>query len=115
MNDIKTYQDCLFLVNEFYKKLLVDDEISHFFIDLDLEEHLPRVAKFWAFILLDEPGYTANMMTAHAPLEFKTTDFDRWLLLFHETVNQFFVGEKATLAIERSQLIAITLRHKFIK
>lgn len=115
MNDITTYQDCLFLVDEFYKKLLVDDEISHFFVELDLEEHLPRVAKFWAFILLDESGYTANMMTAHASLQFKETDFERWLSLFHQTLSEHFEGEKADLAKERSKLIAITLRHKFIK
>ena len=70
-NDITTYEDCLLLIRKFYDKLPTDDTIAHFFVDLDLEEHIPRVADFWAFLLIDKPGYNNNMMTAHAKLELK--------------------------------------------
>jgi hemoglobin len=111
-NDITTYEDCLLLIRKFYDKLLTDDTIAHFFVDLDLEEHIPRVADFWAFLLIDKPGYNNNMMTAHAKLELKEKDFERWLALFHETINEHFAGEKAELAIQRSTLIAWTMRSK---
>jgi hemoglobin len=112
MKDIETYEDCILLIRKFYDKLLVDDQISHFFIHLDLEEHIPRVADFWAFLLIDKPGYSNNMMTAHAKLELNENDFNRWLALFHQTIHELFSGEKANLAIERSKLIAWTMKSK---
>jgi hemoglobin len=111
-NDITTYEDCLLLIQKFYDKLLIDDRIGHFFTDLDLKDHIPKVADFWAFILIDRPGYSNNMMTAHARLDLKEKDFERWLSLFHETINEYFEGEKANLAIERSKLIAWTMKTK---
>lgn len=110
--DIATYEDCLLLIRRFYDKLLVDEQIGHFFIQLNLEEHIPRVADFWAFVLIDQPGYQNNMMTAHAALDLKDADFNRWLELFHQTVRELFQGEKANTAIQRSQLIALTMKAK---
>lgn len=112
MKDIETYNDCLLLIRKFYDKLLVDEQISHFFVHLDLEEHIPKVADFWAFILIDKPGYSNNMMTAHSKLSLKEADFERWLELFHLTIQELFAGEKANLAIERSKLIAWTMKTK---
>jgi hemoglobin len=112
MRDIETYNDCLLLIRKFYDKLLHDEQISHFFTELDLSTHIPKVADFWAFVLIDKPGYSNNMMTAHARLDLKEPDFQRWLELFHETIHELFEGEKADLAIERSKLIAWTMKTK---
>lgn len=112
MKDIETYEDCLLLIEQFYDKLLEDEQIGHFFKDLDLKEHIPRVADFWAFLLVDKPGYNNNMMTAHARLELKQDDFKQWLQLFHQTIDEHFEGEKATMAKERSNLIALTMKSK---
>lgn len=115
MKDIETYEDCILLIEKFYDKLLKDEQISHFFIDLDLSTHIPKVADFWAFILIDKPGYANNMMSAHARLNLKGDDFKRWLELFHQTIHELFAGEKADLAIERSKLVAWTMESKFTK
>ena len=112
MKDIETSEDVRLLVDLFYQKLMVDEKIGHFFHDLDLEQHLPKVTDFWSFILIDQPGYTGNMMNAHARLALKDTDFDQWLLLFHQTIDDHFYGEKATLAKDRSTLIAWTMKSK---
>ena len=112
MKDIETYEECQFLIERFYEKLMSDAHIGHYFRDLNLSKHIPRVAEFWAFILIDRTGYTGNMMDAHARLPLKVNDFDRWLALFHETVNEHFGGVKANLAIERSSLIAWTMKSK---
>jgi hemoglobin len=112
MRDIETYEDCLFLIDKFYDKLLKDEQIVHYFSDLDLKKHIPRVADFWAFILIDKAGYSNNMMAAHAKLPLKEDDFTRWLELFHSTINELFSGEKAALAIERSKLVAWTMKSK---
>lgn len=115
MKEIESKEDVKLLVETFYQKLVKDELVSHFFSKLDLKEHLPRVVQFWSFILLDEEGYTANMMEKHAKLDLNEASFDRWLKLFHETVDQFFVGEKADLAKQRSTLIGWTMKTKFIK
>lgn len=113
MKDIETYDDCLELIKKFYDKLLIDEEIGHFFQHLDLSHHIPKVADFWAFILVDQPGYRNNMMGAHAKLDLHESDFKRWLFLFHETIGELFEGDKANLAIERSKLIAWTMTSKY--
>lgn len=115
MKEIETREDVQLLVHTFYDKLLADELVSHFFTALSLEEHLPRVVEFWCFILLDEAGYSANMMEKHARLALDEASFDRWLKLFHETVDQFFTGERADLAKQRSTLIAWTMKTKFLK
>jgi hemoglobin len=112
MRDINSPEDCSFLIEHFYDKLLKDPLIGHFFSTLPLQEHIERVASFWSFILLDKPGYTGNMMEAHSQLKLTSNDFDRWLELFHETINDHFSGEKANLAIQRSSIIAMTMRSK---
>lgn len=112
MVDIKTYEDCILLIEKFYDKLLIDPTISHYFVELDLSTHIPRVADFWAFILVDKAGYSNNMMAAHAKLPLTEDDFRKWLALFHETIEENFAGEKANLAIERSKLIAWTMSSK---
>lgn len=115
MKQIESTKDVELLIETFYEKLLKDDLVSHFFVHLNLEEHLPKVVQFWAFILLDEPGYNANMMARHASLDLDEASFDRWLKLFHETVDAFFEGEKAELAKQRSTLVAWTMKTKFLK
>ncbi len=112
MHEIQTYGDCLFLIEKFYDKLLLDKQIGHFFKDLPLDVHIPKVAEFWAFILIDKPGYANNMIQAHAKLDLKAKDFDQWLKLFHDTIDENFLGEKAKMAKERSTLIAWTMRSK---
>lgn len=115
MKAIESKQDVELLIDTFYQKLVKDELVSHFFTKLDLEKHLPRVVQFWSFILLDEAGYSANMMEKHARLDLDETAFDRWLKLFHETIDEFFTGEKAELAKQRATLIAWTMKTKFIK
>ena len=115
MKEIESKEDVTLLVEPFYQKLVKDDLVSHFFSQLNLKELLPSVIQFWSFILLDEAGYSANMMEKHAKLDLNEESFDRWLKLFHETVDQFFTGEKAELAKQRSSLIAWTMKTKFIK
>jgi hemoglobin len=38
--------------------------------------------------------------------------FDRWVELFHGTVDELFAGEKAEMAKQRATLIAWTIQNK---
>jgi len=112
MNDITTKQAVENLVNTFYEKVLQDVELAPFFTRLDFKAHLPKMVHFWSFVLLDEPGYTTNVTDKHMQMPLAKLHFDRWIELFHGTVNELFTGEKAEIAKQRATLIGWTIQNK---
>ena len=115
MDDIKTHTDIKKMVNLFYAKVMQDDLLSPFFKNLNFEKHLPKMIDFWAFVLLDEVGYSTNVTEKHLQMALKKEHFTQWLNLFNETINQNWKGEKATLAKERAYLIGWTIESKMLK
>lgn len=116
MKDITTREDVRLLVERFYRQLVADKAVGHFFAGLDLTHHLPRIEAFWAMALLDEPGYTTNVTDVHLRLNeripMEPAHFDRWLELFRNTVDAHFAGPKAEDAKLRALSIAYVLRTK---
>ncbi len=112
MNDITTKQDVENLVNMFYEKVLQDVELAPFFTRLDFKAHLPKMVHFWSFVLLDEPGYTTNVTDKHMQMPLAKTHFERWVFLFHSTIDSLFLGKKAEMAKQRATLIAWTIQNK---
>ena len=112
MNDISSKVDISLLVHEFYGKVLKDDQLSPFFMDLDFEVHMPKMIHFWSFALLNEPGYTTNVVEKHLNLPLREVHFERWLNLFNETIDEHFSGEIANQAKQRAQLIGWTIKSK---
>ena len=112
MNDITTKQDVENLVDTFYGRVLQDAELAPFFERLDFKAHMPKMVHFWSFVLLDEPGYTTNVTDKHMHMPLSKVHFDRWVELFHGTVNELFAGEKAEIAKQRATLIAWTIQNK---
>jgi hemoglobin len=110
--DISKREDIELLVRGFYKKAFQDDLIAHFFIGMDLEFHLPHMISFWSFVLLDESGYTTNVVAKHTSMKINESHVDRWVLLFSQCVDDYFKGEKATFAKERAGLIGWTILSK---
>ncbi len=111
--DIKTREDLEFLLTEFYKIAVVDEEIGHHFADLDLESHLPIIVDFWEKILFGEAVYFGNPLTVHQKLHekfpLKLEHFRRWVEIFSATIDEFFVGEMAENAKLRGKMIAHSL------
>ena len=113
MSDIETYEDLEHLVESFYAKAKPDEVIGYLFtevVQLDWEHHIPTITKFWEAILLEGNQYQGNPMTKHVQLHkkspLKKVHFDRWLLLWKETVDELFSGEVAEEAKSRAQHIA---------
>ena len=115
MNDISSKDDITKLVLTFYEKVKKDDELSPFFKDLDFEVHMPKMIHFWSFALLNEPGYTTNVVEKHLHMPLKEVHFERWLNLFNETIDEHFSGEIANQAKQRAQLIGWTIKSKIQK
>lgn len=112
MNDISSKEDISQLVHEFYGKVLKDEQLSTFFKDLDFEVHMPKMINFWSFALLNEPGYTTNVVEKHLHMPLRDNHFEHWLNLFNETIDEHFSGEIANQAKQRAQLIGWTIKSK---
>jgi hemoglobin len=112
MKDIENKEEVAFLVETFYGKVLQNDELKPFFADLDFPAHLPKMIHFWSFVLLDEANYKTNVTEKHMHMPLKKENFDTWLKLFTETVDENFEGEKAEMAKQRAFTIAWTISNK---
>ena len=119
MKDIESRKDVEDLVNEFYTKVLKDDKIGYFFNEIahiDWKKHFPIMYNFWETILFDTMKYKGNPMTKHIVLSKKepmtSEHFERWLLLWNQTVNENFKGERASEAIKRAKMIADLMKYK---
>jgi len=111
--DIESRGDIERMLTAFYSKAFADELIRHFFIEvvpLDLETHIPVITDFWEAILFNKHTYRKNVMEVHQHISslsnIKNEHLDRWLLLFRQTMDEFFTGEKAELAKQRAQSIA---------
>jgi hemoglobin len=111
--DIENRADIERMLTAFYTKAFRDVLIRHFFIEvvpLNLETHIPVITDFWEAILFNKHTYRKNVMEVHQHIHslsnIKKEHLDRWLLLFRQTLDEFFTGEKAELAKQRAQSIA---------
>lgn len=90
------------LVNRFYTRVRADEVLGFIFDQVaktNWDTHLPKMYAFWETVLFRSGGYTGNPIAAHAKLVPLTTmgrgQFDHWLKLFRETVDELFAGPKA--------------------
>ncbi len=111
--DIETRADVERLVRAFYGRAMVDPLIGWLFVDvakLDLEAHVPRIASFWETILLGAQTYSGGAFAPHAVLHAKAglraAHFERWLVLWRETVDELFAGPRAELAKSHAERVA---------
>jgi hemoglobin len=89
-------------VNAFYEVVRKDELLGFIFNEVartHWDTHLPRMYAFWETVLFRTGGFTGNPVTAHARLvphtEMGRAQFDRWLLLFRQTVDRLFSGPNA--------------------
>ena len=119
--DIQDRRDIELLMNSFYDKVKLNPVIGHFFsevIPVNWEKHLPIMYDFWENIVFASGTYSGNPMVAHKKLHglhaFSKSDFEEWLKVFKQTVDELFEGEKAELIKQRAQSIATVMQLKII-
>lgn len=119
MKDIENRSDIESLIDAFYRKVLKDDVIKHFFtqvVSLNWEVHIPIMYDFWESMLLGSKNYKGNPMIKHIELSrkvsFEQIHFDRWLQLWGETIHSLFEGPKSEEAIERANSIGGLMLYK---
>ncbi len=119
--DIEEFKDVQLMVRSFYSKVLNDEVLGHFFVfakDHNWEEHLTTLDSFWNNVLFYKGGYVGNPLEVHKKLHYfkplQNSDFDRWMLLFTQTVDDLFEGEKAALAKQRALSIATIMQQNIL-
>ena len=121
-NDIKNRKDVELLVNSFYERVKQDAIIGFFFTDvvnMDWGKHLPLMYDFWEDIVFKSGVYKGNPINKHIDLNKKSLitkeHFQRWLLLFNQTVEELFSGIFADLVKQRATSIATVMQIKISK
>jgi hemoglobin len=69
--DIQNRADIELLVNTFYEKVRENKVLGYIFenvVQIDWENHLPRMYSFWASLLLSEHSFSGNPMQKHIEL-----------------------------------------------
>ena len=101
------------MVRRFYADVAQDDLLGPMFNDVaqvDWSEHLPKLTAFWCRALLGLEGYVGNPFRAHALVHqrraFTVAHFQRWLDLFHETIDLGWVGPLAERAHDLADNVA---------
>ncbi|RLA64839.1 MAG: hypothetical protein DRQ88_10380 [Epsilonproteobacteria bacterium] len=104
------------IVESFYSKAVKDVIIGYHFRKIQegksvdvlspdisfFKDHIPRIVTFWKFQLLGEKTKeTFNLVNSHIPLSIRPGELDRWLTLFHQTLDEFENDELIALWRER--------------
>lgn len=81
-------------VDIFYRKVLVDDRISHLFDTVDMDAQSNKQKAFLTMVFGGPSAYTGkNMRDAHRHMNLNETHFDAVLELLAETLRELGVGD----------------------
>lgn len=118
LTDITGRADIKRMVDGFYARVQEDAILGPIFNDVaatDWATHLPKMYAFWDGVLFATPGFRGNPLAVHLALGQKVDlgkpEFDRWLDLFGQTVDELFAGPMAAEAKARAKRIAGVMQH----
>ncbi len=101
------------MVDVFYGRVLKDPVLGPLFARIgpdDWQPHLATMRDFWSSILLASGRYKGAPMAAHIPMShLKSSDFERWLALFRETVEELFEAAVSSAIMGKAENIAKSL------
>lgn len=93
------------MVRRFYGEVAQDELLGPMFNEVarvDWADHLPKLTAYWCRALFSMPGYEGNPYRKHQLIDaqrpFTVAHFERWLELFHETLDLGWSGPKADQA-----------------
>ena len=121
IRDLDSRDEIAEMVRRFYADVSQDDLLGPMFNEVarvDWSEHLPKLAAFWCRALLGQPGYQGNPYRAHALVhakhQFTAAHFERWLTLFHETLELGWTGPSARRALDLADNVARVHSHQLL-
>jgi len=122
-NDIRSRNDVFMLVSSFYEKVKKDPVLGPFFLEVidDWDEHLQRLTTFWESSLFLKTKYLGNPLEAHVNVDKRHNHsitelhFGLWLNLWHQTIDELFVGDYAENAKRRARKMGTFLYLKIFE
>lgn len=121
LRDLDTRPEIHDLVVQFYREIVFDDLLAPVFMEVaevDWGVHIPKLIDFWCRVLLGQPGYDGFVLGAHREVHevdaFSGELFDRWYLLWVETIDAGWRGPFAEQAKSHAAQIARTLARRLI-
>ncbi|HYE54196.1 MAG TPA: group III truncated hemoglobin [Chitinophagaceae bacterium] len=117
-HDIQSADDIQTFIDDFYARVRRDELLAPVFrqripTDEDWPHHLQVIHNFWNSVLFAVPAYKGNPFPKHVGLGIESRHFDRWIALFHQTIDDHFSGPKADevkqKAVKMRQLFEIKL------
>jgi len=113
--EITSREDIQLMVNEFYGKVKEDELLGPIFENVvkgNWDAHLEKMYGFWETIVFNVKKYSGSPFHKHLPLPIEGKHFERWLALFHATINEHFVGKHAEEIKKRSTQMGIMFEYK---
>ena len=110
--EISDARDIRLLVDTFYNRAKNDDLLAPIFAQRIHYHSLEPLYKYWETILVGEEAQVEIPFPKHADLPLTHQHFDRWLSLFHQTVDDLFIGAVADKAKFRAIRMSEVFRYK---
>lgn len=113
--EIMAMEDIQLLVDTFYSKVREDELLGPIFEERlagKWEEHLAKMYRFWQTLLLGEHSYYGSPLMPHLDMPVEKMHFQRWVEIFHQTVDDLFAGEVAEEAKWRGNRMAEMFNYK---
>ncbi len=99
------------ILTAFYDTIEQDELLAPYFIDLDMDAHMPRIVAFWSTILFHTGQYSGNAFRPHMSMPGLTAaHFARWVATLERTVDARHAGESAERMKDFAHRIAISMQ-----
>lgn len=109
------------MVNLFYDLVKKNEVIGKYFttiIPVNWDKHLPVMYNFWENIILGNATYNGNPMIPHQSLHqihpLTAEDFQVWVTLFEEILDEYFEGVYTEKARQRAHSISTVMQLKTV-
>lgn len=113
--DISTREDIRLLIDSFYNRVRNDDLLSPIVNEKNIpgwSDHLSSICEFWETILLNKTPFNAKAVQKHLELPITSHHFDRWITLFHVTLDELYAGKVTEEAKFQAHKMAEVFRTK---
>jgi hemoglobin len=105
--EIENGDDVRLLLDSFYAKVKKDPLLAPVFktripTEADWPQHMDILYQFWESVLFGISAFRGNPFPKHIGLGINAAHFDRWIRLFHSTIDELFVGKIAEEAKDKS-------------
>jgi hemoglobin len=114
-SDIRNSEDIRILISAFYERVKNDDLLASIINEKTIpnwSDHLESMSEFWKTILLDKSHYEGKPAEKHLHLPITSHHFDRWITLFHQTLDDLYEGSLTDEAKFQAHKMAEVFRTK---